>query len=1126
MFKIKLSIIVASLFISSFVANGQTQVRSNKQVLQSFAAQRTSQYEQRRQVAMEYAKKNNIPVFIKTDKLFMELQYIDENGAPVYYQTQNVNAAKTISTNKVLPGGSLGLNLTGAGLTAHEWDGGSVGTSHQEFGGRAVQGDSPSATHYHSAHVAGTIIASGVQANAKGMAPGANLRAFDWNNDVSEMATEASNGAIVSNHSYGYTCGWAWNGSSWQWYGTTSISTQEDYRFGFYNSNARDYDIVAHNAPHYLIVKAAGNDRGDGPTSGSYPQDGPYDCISPLGVAKNVLTVGAVEDIINGYSTPSDVVMSSFSSWGPCDDGRIKPDLVANGVSLYSCSDASTSGYNTLSGTSMATPSVTGSLILLQQHYQNLNGTGNLMTAASLKAVAINTCDEAGPNIGPDYMFGWGLMNTAKAAALISKDKISKVIFEESLSNGGTYQKTIQSNGTEPIRVTIVWTDVAGTPTANMLDPTDAMLVNDLDIKITKDSYTYYPWKLNRNSPSAAATNNSKNSVDNVEVIDIPSPSAGTYTIVVNHAGTLSGGSQDFSIVISGTQSAPVQEKPVANFSVSTNSVSVGESITFTDNSTNVPTSWSWTINGGTPSASTLQNPTVIFNTPGTYSVTLSATNQYGTGTITKANLITVADKSYCESNGKDYSYEWISSVKVGTFTNASTATGYSDFTSKVITLTKGVAANIELTPAFKSTTYNEYWKIWVDLNNDKDFDDAGELVFDAGTLSKTTVTGTITIPVNTATTTTRMRISMKYDGAPSPCESFGYGEVEDYTVVINDPTVDTQAPSIPTGLTASNITETSATISWSASTDNVAVTGYDIFQNGVLKGSTATTSFNVTGLIKATTYSFTVKAKDAAANISANSAALNVTTLSSQLTYCSSNGKNSSYEWIDLVKVAEINNITGNDGGYKDYTSNVAILGIGTTERLTVSCGFNNSSYTEFWNAWIDYNQDGVFSDTENIMNGSSSSAAEIYADFNVPSDAVLGNTRMRVSMKYDSNGTACESFAYGEVEDYTINIVASKTSSQENNSTNNGAVALGFEKPSPKASIFPNPTSGLITIILNNEINSDIRIYSEVGKLIKTIMPTDKKLTIDLTNYPNGIYTIIVATQRGSEAYKIVKL
>ncbi len=529
--------------------NGQT----NKAALQQFAAEKSAEFEKKKAEALEYAKANNIPIFIKTGDVFMELMFIDKDGQPQYYITENANSSATISTNRVNPGGGAGLNLDGSGMNVHEWDGGAVRATHQEFGNRVTQVDGATTTNFHATHVCGTIIASGVQDTAKGMASAAILNAYDWNNDESEMATAGANGALVSNHSYGYGNGWVPVNGSWVWYGDPAISTQEDYSFGFYDSQAKDWDIIAKNAPEYLIVKSAGNDRGNGPTNGTYPQDGPYDCIGNAGNAKNVLTVGAVNDIPNGYSQSSDVTMSIFSSWGPSDDGRIKPDICANGVSLYSTVDDNDTAYATFSGTSMAAPSVTGSLILLQEHYQNLNGTGNFMHAATLKALVIHTADEAGPNPGPDYMFGWGLMNTESAAAKITEDQSINVIDELTLNDGGSYMRTVSALGGQPLVVTIVWTDIEGTPVAASLDPPDPMIVNELDLRITQASNTYYPWSCDRLNNTYPATNNTENNVDNVEMVHIDNPVTNTnYTIMVDHDGSLSGGSQAFSIIFSG----------------------------------------------------------------------------------------------------------------------------------------------------------------------------------------------------------------------------------------------------------------------------------------------------------------------------------------------------------------------------------------------------------------------------------------------------------------------------------------------------------------------------------------------------------------------------------------------
>src|SRR5690606_21953592 len=168
-----------------------------------------------------------------------------------------------------------------------------------------------------------------------------------------------------SNHSYGIVLGFTQDEGGWSWTGNSSISTQEDYRFGFYSSQSRTIDNIAFNAPYYTIVWAAGNDRSD-TGDGTRPADGNggtgYDCIGPEASAKNNITVGAVLKVSN-YNGPSSVVMSNFSSWGPTDDGRIKPDLVGAGVSIYS-TGVSSSGQDTYSfaqGTSMSAPNATGS---------------------------------------------------------------------------------------------------------------------------------------------------------------------------------------------------------------------------------------------------------------------------------------------------------------------------------------------------------------------------------------------------------------------------------------------------------------------------------------------------------------------------------------------------------------------------------------------------------------------------------------------------------------------------------------------------------------------------------------------------------------------------------------------
>ncbi|HET6564342.1 MAG TPA: S8 family serine peptidase, partial [Xanthomonadales bacterium] len=403
-----------------------------------------------------------------------------------------------------------------------------------------------------------------------------------------EMAAAAAGGQLVSNHSYGIAAGWIYTGllppQQWWWIGG-EFNTGEDPNFGYYDSETQLWDQIAFDAPYYLIVKAGGNDRTDiGPSPGEeyrvIDQDGNtiefstlprdpdcwptgYDCLPTNSVAKNILTVGAVDDLYGGYKQaegPSSVAMADFSSWGPSDDGRIKPDLVGNGMFLYSTWPDSPY-YAVAAGTSMAAPNISGSLLLLQQHYQNLHGTDQFMRSATLKALAIHTADEAGPAPGPDYAFGWGLLNSLKAADAISTDFTGgdQSIIEATLSNGATdsWPITLSTQG-GTLTATLVWTDPPGTPPAPATDPANLMLVNDLDLRIVQGGSTWQPWILDPANPSAAATTGD-NFRDNVEQVQVSGESAGSYTVQVNHkGGLLDGTAQAYSLVIGEEPPPPV----------------------------------------------------------------------------------------------------------------------------------------------------------------------------------------------------------------------------------------------------------------------------------------------------------------------------------------------------------------------------------------------------------------------------------------------------------------------------------------------------------------------------------------------------------------------------------------
>ncbi len=529
------------LLFSIQIVNAQTEKERNEitsdydlKKLKSLSDEFSREYNIEKQKVIDYARKNNLDLIVNKDNGGISVLYrILEDGTPIYLETFNTGSAQTINTDQVHEGGPLGFSLSGKNMQMGIWDGGQVRLTHQEFGSRVVQLDNPQDFSNHATHVAGTMMASGVDPLAKGMAYEAALIAYDFENDVPEMVNEASNGLLISNHSYGFNP----NSIPMEW-------------FGAYLSFARSIDQITFNAPYYLPVFAAGNSNNAFPPHN--PTKNGYDLISGKNLAKNILSVANVEEVLN-YVDPSSVVIWQSSSWGPTDDGRIKPDISAKGRLTYSSIATADDAYSgNYTGTSMAAPAISGSIALLQE--LNNNMFGNYLTAASMRAIVLHTAREAGNAPGPDYIFGWGLMDTAEAANVISNKDFTSIIQENTLNEGNTYSYSVNAvDPNEPLIATIAWTDPPGAvqDTSIADDPTPR-LVNDLDIRIiAPDGFTeFLPWKLDPAQPAAAATTGD-NLVDNIEKIEIPN-ATGNYTVQISHKSSLQNLSQDYTLIISG----------------------------------------------------------------------------------------------------------------------------------------------------------------------------------------------------------------------------------------------------------------------------------------------------------------------------------------------------------------------------------------------------------------------------------------------------------------------------------------------------------------------------------------------------------------------------------------------
>jgi Subtilase family len=413
--------------------------------------------------------------------------------------TENL-PGKTLHRSNVLNDGPR--NLTGNGVRMGQWDGGKAGP-HLDFLNRIIIRDNVTSDDHHT-HVAGTMLGAGlIDPFARGMAPKASLYSYDYNGSVStEVATSLSTDSIViSQNSWGYGDGFV------------NCTVKDPY-----NSESRAQDININNYPYFLHVHSAGNSQavcvgGWGTTTGK--------------AAKNTLVVANV--------SAADAINSS-SSFGPTQDGRLKPEISGMGVSVYSTlpNNQYVGGYT---GTSMATPGISGTMAQLFERFRQLNSNSNPI-ASLMKAVACNTAKDLG-NAGPDYKFGFGRINGLQAVRVLETNRYAV----NTVANAATNSINISvPAGVTRLRVMLAWSDPAATANAN------PALVNDLDLVVKDPSnVSVLPWTLDPANPANVAVR-AANHRDVMEQVTIDNPATGNYTLQVSGFSVPSGPSQQYAI--------------------------------------------------------------------------------------------------------------------------------------------------------------------------------------------------------------------------------------------------------------------------------------------------------------------------------------------------------------------------------------------------------------------------------------------------------------------------------------------------------------------------------------------------------------------------------------------------
>lgn len=417
------------------------------------------------------------------------IDIIDEPVQPLNYE------ARILQHNGVLYADASvgGYDLTGAGVTVGIGDGGELG-NHIDFGNRVVNQANGTYTSFgaHGDHVAGIVGASGaLNPRHRGIAPGAQI----ITQKTTQIIAHAEDyldayGMTLTNNSYGVSFNCETNGT--------------------YNYNSVNLDYISRMNPKMLHVFAAGN-NGTRSCEG-YP-DGFNTVLRNYQSAKNVITIGAVSD---------NRQIANISARGPVADGRIKPEIVTNGMNIISTGNDL--NYFSNNGTSMAAPALTATLALLSEQYQKQYGESP--DGALLKAVACNSADDLG-NVGPDYTYGFGMVNARKAVETIVDGRHAEGLVE----NGNNSIHLIEvPNGVQEVKVMLYWTDMESTHQAAKT------LVNDLDLIVTDAAQVnHMPWVLNTN-PSEVATPATKgiDDLNNIEQVSILNPSAGTLRVTVD----------------------------------------------------------------------------------------------------------------------------------------------------------------------------------------------------------------------------------------------------------------------------------------------------------------------------------------------------------------------------------------------------------------------------------------------------------------------------------------------------------------------------------------------------------------------------------------------------------------
>ena len=402
-----------------------------------------------------------------------------------------------------------GRNLRGDGVVVGVGDD-SNPLRHVDFTGRIInRAATPGGTH--GLHVMGTTGGGGIaQEKFTGYAPKSKILAQLFSNILAYApAYVQDNGMVITNNSYGNI-------------------TDDCTAFGVYDLYSRVLDQQAFQMPNLQHVFASGN-SGDYVCS-PYPA-GFSTVLGSYQTSKNTISVGNTDEL---------GVLFSNSSKGPVRDGRIKPEIVAQG--MFVTSTTPVNAYGPQSGTSMAAPAVSGGLALLYQRYRQLNGNANPKNGL-MKTLLCNGATDIG-NAGPDFSYGFGWMNLLRSVKMLENTNYFNTSVNSLATN--THNITIPAaSNIAALKVMLYWNDSAAAPLSN------PALINDLDLQVTDPSAVVHSPQLLSTTPANAnvpATTGADH-VNNIEQVVINNPGTGTYTFSVTGTTIPFAGQHEYFLV-------------------------------------------------------------------------------------------------------------------------------------------------------------------------------------------------------------------------------------------------------------------------------------------------------------------------------------------------------------------------------------------------------------------------------------------------------------------------------------------------------------------------------------------------------------------------------------------------